>query len=176
MVGLQRNYDIYLCKQNTRNGVGTRFYYSVLEGLFLHLKIRVVDDPLMADIIVYLPVSTAWLSLNVDINKYMVLRVLEFLNDYAKSRKVEKFIAGQVDGLSRKVINNGYFKIMNDSKIVVTANPSYWEGDSRLMEALIFVDHMYVPRPHPLIHGVHVIYYDNNNQIDLFKKLDYYRE
>jgi hypothetical protein len=37
-------------------------------------------------------------------------------------------------------------------------------------------DHMYAPRPHPLLDGQHVIYYDNNNKTDLFVKLDYYRQ
>lgn len=42
--------------------------------------------------------------------------------------------------------------------------------------SLVFIDHMHTPRHHPLIHGVHVIYYDNNNQTDLWSKLDYYRK
>ena len=41
--------------------------------------------------------------------------------------------------------------------------------------ALIFVDRMFVPRPHPLIDGRHVVYYDNNNKTELFEKLDRYR-
>ena len=66
------------------------------------------------------------------------------------------------------------------AKLIVTSNPSDWEGDFRLMEAfasgaLIFVDHMYVPRPHPLLHGKHIVYYDNNNKTDLFEQLDFYR-
>ena len=36
-------------------------------------------------------------------------------------------------------------------------------------------DHMYAPRPHPLLDGKHVIYYNNDNKTDLFVKLDYYR-
>lgn len=54
---------------------------------------------------------------------------------------------------------------------------------------------MYVPRPHPFLHGRHVIYYgkhfdhilprilelqpyttDNNNKTEIFEKLDYYRQ
>ena len=70
---------------------------------------------------------------------------------------------------------------MNRAKIIVTSNPSNWEGDFRLMEAfasgaLIFVDDMYVPRPHPFIHDRHIVYYDNNNKTDVFDKLDYYRK
>lgn len=37
-------------------------------------------------------------------------------------------------------------------------------------------DHMYAPRPHPLLDGKHVVYYDNDNKTDLFVKLDYYRQ
>ena len=53
-------------------------------------------------------------------------------------------------------------------------------SDFRLMEAvasgaLIFVDDMYVPRPHPLIHGQHIVYFNNSNKADLFEKLDKYR-
>ena len=35
---------------------------------------------------------------------------------------------------------------------------------------------MHVPRPHPLVHDQHLIYYDNHNKSDLWAKLDYYRE
>ena len=65
--------------------------------------------------------------------------------------------------------------------MIVTVNPSGWEGDFRLMEAMatgamILVDNMYVPRPHPLIHDEHIVYYDNNNKTDLFEKLDFYHK
>jgi hypothetical protein len=42
--------------------------------------------------------------------------------------------------------------------------------------ALVFVDHMHTPRQYPLHHGLHVIYFDNNNKTDLFAKLDHYRQ
>jgi hypothetical protein len=42
--------------------------------------------------------------------------------------------------------------------------------------ALVFVDHMHTPRQYPLHHGLHVIYFDNNNKTDLFTKLDHYRQ
>jgi hypothetical protein len=52
--------------------------------------------------------------------------------------------------------------------------------DFRFMEAvasgaLIFVDRMFTPRPHTLMHGQHVIYYNNVNKTDLFAKLDAHR-
>lgn len=39
-----------------------------------------------------------------------------------------------------------------------------------------FADHMYAPRPYPLLDREHVVYYDNDNKTDLFVKLDYYRQ
>lgn len=61
----------------------------------------------------------------------------------------------------------------------MTVNPSHWEGDFRLMEAiatgaLIFVDNMHVHRPYPLMHDKHLVYYDNHNKTELFEKLDFY--
>lgn len=69
---------------------------------------------------------------------------------------------------------------MFNARIIVTVNPADWEGDFRLWEslctgALIFVDPLYVPYAYPLVHGEHIIYFDNNNRTDLFIKLDYYR-
>jgi hypothetical protein len=69
---------------------------------------------------------------------------------------------------------------MYNAKIIVTVNPANWEGDFRLWEAmasgaLIFVDHIFVPHPFPLRDKEHVVFYDNNNQTELFEKLDYYR-
>ncbi len=70
---------------------------------------------------------------------------------------------------------------MQRARIIVTSNPSDWEGDFRLMEAissgaLIFVDEMHVHRPHPLIADKHIVYYNNANKTDLFEKLDMYRK
>lgn len=69
---------------------------------------------------------------------------------------------------------------MYNSKIIVTVNPAFWEGDFRLWEALctgalIFVDPLYVPHQYPLIGDKHVIFFNNHNQTELFMKLDYYR-
>lgn len=68
---------------------------------------------------------------------------------------------------------------MTSSKIIVTVNPSYWEGDFRLWEslssgALVFCDPIMVPHPYPLIDGKHIIYFNSHNQSDLWSKLDYY--
>jgi hypothetical protein len=68
---------------------------------------------------------------------------------------------------------------MTTSRIIVTVNPSYWEGDFRLWEsmssgALVFCDHIMVPHPYPLLDGQHIVFFDSNNQTDLWTKLDYY--
>jgi len=69
---------------------------------------------------------------------------------------------------------------MFNSRIIVTVNPANWEGDFRLWEsmgtgALVFVDPIFVPHSYPLVDGVHVVYFSNENKTDLFSKLDYYR-
>ena len=69
---------------------------------------------------------------------------------------------------------------MHNALIIITVNPSDWEGDFRLWEsmatgALVFVDPIFAPHPFPLIHGEHVILFSNNNKTDLWTKLDYYR-
>ena len=79
----------------------------------------------------------------------------------------------------RKEINKGYFGAMRAAKIVVTCNPSHWEGDFRLFEAmvsgaLVFVDEMWGPQPFALKHGEHVVVYDTTNQEDFTRKIAYY--
>lgn len=108
-------------------------------------------------------------------------RVSQWVAEYAKARGVQGALDKPVNGASRTVISTGYFDSMHRAQIIVTANPSGWEGDFRLCEsmasgALIFVDQMYVPRPYPLVHDKHYIVYDNKNKTDLFEKLDAYRK
>jgi hypothetical protein len=87
----------------------------------------------------------------------------------------------QADTGTRVDVSKLYFENMYNSKIIVTVNPSEWEGDFRLWEsmasgALVFVDPVFVPHEYPLLHGVHVIYFDNQDKNDLWTKLDYYLE
>ena len=108
-------------------------------------------------------------------------RVSQWVEEYAQARGVKGVVGKPVNGASRPTISRGYFDSMHRAQIIVTANPSGWEGDFRLCEslasgALIFVDQMYVPRPYPLIHDKHYVVYDNNNKTDLFEKLDAYRK
>ena len=109
------------------------------------------------------------------------LRVQEWVAEYGVSRKVKNIISAQLNGASRTTVNKGYFEQMYNSSIIVTVNPANWEGDFRLWEsfatgALVMVDPLFVPHSYPLIDGVHVIYYSNENKTDLFHKLDYYRK
>ena len=79
----------------------------------------------------------------------------------------------------RKTINSEYFEWHADAKIVVTCNPSFWDGDYRLYEAmasgaLVLVDEIHVPLARPFVDGVHLVVYDNHNASDLEAKLAYF--
>lgn len=107
-------------------------------------------------------------------------RVQTWVEEYAKDRKVERAIVGQINSDSRTTVSKKYFDLMHNAQIIVTVNPSDWEGDFRLWEsmatgALIFVDPIFAPHPFPLIHGEHLILFSNTNKTDLWNKLDYYR-
>lgn len=76
-----------------------------------------------------------------------------------------------------------YFRMLRQSRIVVTCNPDRWEGDHRTWEAfangaLVFIDKMYTPIKHPLIDGEHCIFYELTNRglRNLRKKLIYFME
>jgi len=88
-------------------------------------------------------------------------------------------LVGDVDQGSRFGGGARYWAGLKRAQIVVTANPSKWEGDFRLWEALaskalVFVDHLYAPMPCPLIDGQDVIYFHPYDQADFVKKLEYY--
>lgn len=80
----------------------------------------------------------------------------------------------------RRVIQNAnYLDTMRQSRVVVTSNPTGWEGDSRTWEALasgalVMVDTMVVPLPFPLVDKVHVVYYDPMDKAAFLEKLRYY--
>jgi hypothetical protein len=112
------------------------------------------------------------------------LRVREWIEEYVRARGIKNAVAGQINAASRTVISKEYFNNMYRARIIVTSNPSGWEGgqisvhissliisctdhqvvDFRFCEALssgalIFIDHMFVPRPNPFIDHQHIIYY-----------------
>merc|ERR1712142_890103 len=100
-----------------------------------------------------------------------------------KGGNKDKIRVGSISGGRREVVDNSYQKTLNRAKIIVTANPMKWEGDSRLYEALasgalVFVDAMYTPLEHPLIHDEHVVFFDTSNndgaKRKLFERLDFY--
>lgn len=108
------------------------------------------------------------------------LRIRQWVEEYAKARGVANYVSHEINTASRTVISKDYFGQMYNSQIIVTSNPSHWEGDFRFCEAmasgaLILVDEMFVPRPYPFKDNFHVVYYNNHNKTDLFEKLDYYR-
>lgn len=108
------------------------------------------------------------------------MKVRQWVEEYGKARGVKKCSTGEVNQESRRTISKGYFNKMQSSKIIVTSNPSDWEGDFRLCEALasgalVLVDQMYTPRQYEFITDKHLVIYDINNKTDLFEKLDLYR-
>lgn len=108
-------------------------------------------------------------------------RVLQWTKDAAASLGLQNTMLGEVNHGGRKEINAGYFGAMRAAKIVVTCNPSHWEGDFRLFEAmvsgaLVFVDEMWAPQPYPLRHKEHVIIYNTKDQVAFTELLKYYIE
>jgi hypothetical protein len=111
------------------------------------------------------------------------LRVQTWIQEYVDdpSKGVKTSIVGQINKATRSTVSKDYFDNMYDSQIIVTVNPSNWEGDFRLWEsfatgALIFVDPIFVPHPYTMLDGVHCIFYHNSNKTELYEKLDYYRK
>ena len=85
-----------------------------------------------------------------------------------------------MDHASRTVVSGDYFSQMQRAQVIVTSNPSHWEGDFRLCEALasgalVLADAMHVPRQAALLNHQHLVLYDNANKTDLFEQLDRYR-
>lgn len=76
-----------------------------------------------------------------------------------------------------------YFRLLRRSRIVVTCNPTKWEGDHRTWEAfangaLVFVDRMFTPLTHPLVNGKHCIFYEvsHSGLEELRRKISYFLE
>lgn len=108
-------------------------------------------------------------------------RVQTWVEEYVNKHDIrDRAVWGQLNTASRQTVNKKYFDLMHNARIIVTVNPSEWEGDFRLWEAmasgaLVFVDPIFAPHPYPLEHGVDVILFSNTNKTDLWEKLDYYR-
>ena len=91
---------------------------------------------------------------------------------------------GEIDNMCQGYcFGPNYLRHLRDTKIVVTGNPSRWEGDFRLYEAflsgaLVFVDKMFILdfMPNPPVHGKHWVQYDPGNKTDFMTKLAYYAD
>lgn len=109
------------------------------------------------------------------------MRVTDYIKTNFQAFNIHTGLCGNPGEKGRNYIQQEYYKKMCDSKIVVTCNPEFWEGDYRLFEALssgalIIVDKMITPVKNPFIDGEHLIYYDRDNLSDLHEKIIYYLE
>jgi hypothetical protein len=111
-----------------------------------------------------------------DVRKEVLGWVTEAVNKW----NLKGSAVGEVDhGGRREIQNKNYLQTMREARIVVTANPTGWEGDSRTWEALasgamVMVDKLETPLPHPLLDKVHVVYYDSSDKEAFFTLLKYY--
>ena len=112
-------------------------------------------------------------------NRERVLALLEGMDIRGKTQ-IGEFNKGSMRGFNDSNMRE-YFKLLKRSRIVVTCNPSRWEGDHRTWEAfangaLVFVDRMYAPMAHPLVDGEHCIFYDLSDEglLELRRKILYY--
>lgn len=107
-------------------------------------------------------------------------RVLGWTTDVVSAMGLNhSSVLGQVNSAQRRTISSHYLDINRQARIIVTCNPSSWEGDFRLWEALasgalVFVDHMYTPVYQPLTDGQHVVLYDPTDEMGFKSKLRYY--
>jgi hypothetical protein len=65
-----------------------------------------------------------------------------------------------------------YLKVIKQSKIVFTAYPDQWDGDSRTWEAfssraLVFMDETFIPSAHPFVNGTHCIVYNARDRASI---------
>jgi len=93
-------------------------------------------------------------------------RVLDFMRklNIQGRKQIGAFNAGHMTRFNAPDMRD-YFRLLRRSRIVVTCNPSLWEGDHRTWEAfangsLVFVDKMYTPMIHPFVDGKHCIFYE----------------
>ena len=110
-------------------------------------------------------------------NRANVLRVCERVRGGRKRLGIVG--ACGVDG--RADFNQDFYRAMRSCRIVVTCQPDCWDGDYRTWEAfasgaLVFVDRMSTPLPHPLVDGEHCIFYDVDPAgLELMReKVEYY--
>lgn len=112
------------------------------------------------------------------------IRILDFIKkiNIQGKKQIGEFNHGTMNRFNDTDMRE-YFRLLKRSRIVVTCNPSKWEGDHRTWEAfangpLVFVDRMYTPMTHPLIDGEHCIIYDTSDAglMKLEQKILYFLE
>ncbi|GMH76744.1 hypothetical protein TrST_g11376 [Triparma strigata] len=100
---------------------------------------------------------------------WVLSKVSELTGDMASS----KTFMGQVNDVTRTEVSTTYFKLLAQSRIIVTANPPSWEGDHRLFEALASGALVAVDRSsgyafrHGLVDGYNCVMYDLWNEESL---------
>tara|TARA_Y100000593_G_scaffold83248_1_gene156757 strand:- start:242 stop:1111 length:870 start_codon:yes stop_codon:yes gene_type:complete len=113
---------------------------------------------------------------------YVRSQIASFIkNNFSDKYKIHVGYVGKNGGVGRNTIQKDYYNAMLNSKIVVTCNPTHWEGDWRLFEALscsplVMVDEMTTPVKNGFIDGEHLIYFSINKLDDLFAKIVYHLE
>ena len=118
------------------------------------------------------------------IQHYHRAKIAKFLSKIRNEAPFRQYkfyvgIIGTKGSRGRNSINPYYYTMLRRAKIVVTCNPSSWEGDYRFFEAfsggsLVFVDRMFTPIKNSFIHKKHCIYYHRNNLQNLKNSLIYY--
>ncbi len=106
-----------------------------------------------------------------NLNRKKVVELLNEIKEFLPRQEgfhIGRFNKGAMDGFN-DVNMRGYFNLLKHSQIVVTCNPDKWEGDHRTWEALasgalVFVDGMHTPLTHPLIGGIHCVFYDTTDK------------
>jgi len=114
-------------------------------------------------------------------NRQRVLKLLERMDIQGKAQ-IGHLNRGSMRGFNDSNMRE-YFRLLRRSRIVVTCNPSRWEGDHRTWEAfasgaLVFIDRMWTPLTHPLVDGEHCIFYDLSDEglLKLKERIEFYLE
>ena len=92
--------------------------------------------------------------------------VVRALADWGLLRQA---VVGQVSDAGLAFDDAYYLETLRHARIVVTANPSDWEGDHRTWEALasgalVLADRTLTPLDHPLLDGVHLVLFDPHDE------------
>jgi len=105
--------------------------------------------------------------------------VSAYIKDNFRNFNIKIGIVGNQGPVGRNSIQEPYYNQMKKSKIIVTCNPTNWEGDWRLFESLsckclVFVDNMLTPVINPFITKKHLVYYDPYKLDQLKEEILYY--